>query len=408
MIFIFKEGDACLTIYILLSGSVKLNSVINKSQIEITLLQKNSFVDEIAFSKNERRTFTAIALEPSKVMTLNEKSFDVLPHHIQIILLNNLSKTNALNAQLLRLKIDESTEVISHLSSYIKKIAFDRSDLCAKSGIIQNTLKRFPRLPVYATRLTELIMDENISVEQVVALAKADPSLVAATLKTINSPYYNLSYKVSDFQHAVMFLGFNMIYQIAVDGSLDNIMPKTEKFQKLRSHAILTASLGVEIGLQCMLQKPLIMNTIGMLHNIGKSFILLNEDQSSYSILSHMFDDAKIGSLLLREWKLPDKVCSAIEYYHFPEFAPPEEIPSEYRDLVSVLYLARLMHDHIQTKKAKEIPTPFLNHYLKSLNIQKSFHSFTKEQVLPIFRKRLDTLPEELRSLLVMSDNRNI
>lgn len=400
---IFKEGDACLTLYILLSGSVKLNNVLNKPQIEITLFQKNSFIDEIAFSKNEKRAFTAIALEPSKVMAINEKSFDILPRHIQIILLNNVSKTTAFNAQLLRLQMNESTEVINCLSSYIKKIDFNRDNLYSKSEIIQNTLKSFPRLPVYATRLTELIMEENISVEQVVELAKADPSLIATTLKTINSPYYNLSYKVSDFQHAVMFLGFNMIYQIAIDGSLDNIMPKTENFQKIRTHSISTAFLGVEIGLQCMLQKPLIMNTIGMLHNIGKSFILLNTDLSSSSMFCNMLDDAKIGSLLLKEWNLPDKVCLAIEYYHFPEFAPPEDIPLECRDVVSVLYLARVIHENIQTKKVKEIQTPFLNHYLKALNIQKSFHSFIKEQLYPSFRRRIDTLPEELRGLLVMS-----
>ncbi len=397
---IFKEDTVDETLYILISGSVKLYNSTKNHQIEITLSHKNSFIDETAFIKNKRRLFSSVALEPSTVMAINEKSFELLPQHTKLNLLKNLTNVTAFNSQSLRYQIAESNEMVSYLSSYIKQIYNKRSDLCEKSEIIHNTLKKFPRLPIYATRLTELLLTENASTKEIVDLAKTEPSLVADTLKAINSAYYNLAYKVPDFQHAVMLLGFNKIYQIAMDSSISNLMPKTQEIQTLRSHSLIVAALGVEIATQCSIQKPLIMNTIGMLHNIGKNVVLLLDKEQPYlSILFEMLDDAKLASLLLKEWNIPDKVHLSIEYYHLPEFASPEEIPLECRDFVSALYLARLIQDLLQKKKESEIRAPFMNEYLKALNIKKSFHSFARE-TLHALKKKADTFPEDIRGLL--------
>lgn len=397
---IFKEDIVDETLYILISGSIKLYNSAKKHQIEIILSHKNSFIDETAFIKNKKRLFSCFALEPSTVMAISEKDLDLLPQHIKLNLLKNLNNSNALNSLSLRYQIAETNDIISYLSSYIKQLSNERSDLCEKSEIIQNTLKKFPRLPVYAMKLTELLLEENTSIKEIVDLAKTEPSLIADTLKTINSAYYNLTYKVSDFQHAAMLLGFNKIYQIAIDSSISNLMPETQEFRLLRSHSLLTAALGVEIAMHCMIQKPLIMNTIGMLHNIGKNVvILLNKEQPYLSILFNMLDDAKLASLLLREWNIPDKVHHSIEYYHLPEFVSPEEITLEYRDLVSTLYLARLIQNLLEKKKESEIRTPFLDRYLKTLNIKKSFQGFTKE-ILSSLKKKADTFPEDIRVLL--------
>lgn len=395
---IFKEGDIDKNLYILLSGSIKLTKTTDKHSVEIIIQHKGSFIDENAFKST---LYSAVALEPSTILVFNEKSFEVLPHHIQIIILKNLSRFAAFNVQNLRQQIAEKTDIITSLVSYTKELYLERNNLCSQAQIIQSALKSFPRLPVYAMKLTELLLDEKVPIDRVIELAKADPSLVAAILKTVNSPFYNFPHNISDFEHAVMFLGFNKIYQTVIDSSINDIMPQTEEFYKFRSHSLLIASLAFETAMQCKMHKPLIMNTIGMLHNIGKiTILLLNKKQLSNSIISPMLDDAMIGALLLKEWNLPDKICLTIEYYHFPEFAPPEEIPLECRDMVSILYLARLLYDYTQRKKEKEIGTIFLGKYLKALDIKTPFRNFAKEYILPSIRKRADTLPLNIRAML--------
>lgn len=398
---IFKEDTIDETLYILISGLVKLSNSISMPKIELKLSNKNIFIDESTFIKNRKRLFSAVTLEPSTVMAINEKNFELLPQNLKLSLLKNLCNFTAFNNQALQFQIAESNEMVSYLNSYIKKFHTERSEMCEKSEMIQNILKKFPRLPPYATRLTELLLDEKISVQEAIELAKTDPSLVADTLKTINSAYYNLTHKVTDFQHAVMFLGFNKIYQIAMDCSISNLMPNTEEFRRLRHDSILRAAIGVEIALQCGMQKPLIMSTIGMLHNIGKNIVfLLSKEQPFLSIFFKTLDDAKLGSMLLKEWNLPEIICNTIEYYQMPKFAPPEEIPLECRDLVSALYLASLIQDYLEKKKDIETKTFYLDKYMNRLKIKKSFHSFAKDNVFNVLRKKIDTFPEDIRALL--------
>ncbi|MCX8030719.1 MAG: HDOD domain-containing protein [Thermodesulfovibrionales bacterium] len=395
-----KENVVDNTIYILLSGSVKLFTTYNDQNIEIIISQKNSFIDSPFFNKSLKKAFSAVTLEPSSIMAINEKTFELLFPQIKTGILKNLSSFLAINYLSLIRRLASSTTVVTHLSSYIKDFYKAKADLCAKSELIEKLIKKIPRLPAYSLRLTELLMDDNASVQDVIEIAKTDPSLIADTLKTINSAYYNLSYKVSDFQHAVMFLGFNKIYQIAIESSLNSFMPATEEFQKLQSQSILVASLGYEIALQCTIQKPVILNTIGMLHNIGKSLILLfSKEQPFLSILFNMLDDAKIASLLLKSWNMPKRVYLPIEYQHLPEFLPPEDLDSEFKELITVLYLAKVMAISLQRNKEDILSTTFADKYLASLNIKKSMPSFTREMLLNI-KKKIETFPEEIRLLL--------
>jgi len=63
------------------------------------------------------------------------------------------------------------------------------------SDKVEYILQRVQRLPLYASRLLNLLSNETVSANEVVQLLKSDPSLVAMVMKLVNSGYYNLRNK---------------------------------------------------------------------------------------------------------------------------------------------------------------------------------------------------------------------
>lgn len=134
---IFKEDVIDETLYILLSGAVKLYCIYKDQSIEVIISQKNSFVDLPAFNNTSKKTHSAIALEPSTVLAINEKTFEALPQQIKIGLLKNLSSSTANNSNSFILRLANTTDTMSKLSSYIKTFYNEKSDLCKKSELTQ-------------------------------------------------------------------------------------------------------------------------------------------------------------------------------------------------------------------------------------------------------------------------------
>ncbi len=49
---------------------------------------------------------------------------------------------------------------------------------------------------------------------------------------------------------------------------------------------------------------------------------------------------AIVGSILARKWNLPEQICNVLEYHHYPNTFPFEEIPENLREDVSILNIA--------------------------------------------------------------------
>ena len=104
-------------------------------------------------------------------------------------------------------------------------------------------------------------------------------SVLLNFLSVYFSSYYNLRNKVSDIQHGVLLLGFNQIYQIIISDGLGKIMPNTRSFREIQYHSIIVSSISYEISLLCEL-KPVTTSTISLLHDIGKSLVLLLKEKN--------------------------------------------------------------------------------------------------------------------------------
>ncbi len=224
-------------------------------------------------------------------------------------------------------------------------------------------------------------------------------------LKTVNSAFYSLRSKVSDFHHALTLLGFNQVYQIAVDTGIRSTMPKTPEFQELQFHSILVSFINFELSCLCKMNKPVSDSTIGLLHDIGQSVILLLRNQNpKVAFLVDLMDQSKLGSLLLEKWNIPDFVFRTLEYQEYPNIFHPEQIPLKYRNNVAVLYVSHLCSEYMQGKREYELTTPYLIEYMTLLGLsERTISKLVRKQILPRLSKQMSNFPKNVRQFL--SDN---
>jgi len=275
------------------------------------------------------------------------------------------------------------------------------------SEMVEDILNRVKRLPPYASRLLNLLGSDAACADKVIDLIKMDPSLVAMVMKSVNSSYYNLRSKVNDLHHAVLLLGFNQIYQLVIREAVRSRMPNRAEFQKIQSHSVILSIVAYELALSCNLM-PVTLCTVGLLHDIGKSLLLLLKERNPrFGSFFEMLDDCKIGSHLLRKWNLPRIVCGTIEYQRHPEFSPPEAIPGEFRKSVAVIYAAHLAYDYMSGMRENELPKAFFSGYMDLIDApETSVDKLVKGRVFRSIVRKIDTLPEEAKKFFELSIER--
>jgi HD-like signal output (HDOD) protein len=407
--YLFKEGELDNTLFFIQDGSVRVVRSSYGIDTDIARLGKGECIGEIAFTKNTRRTASIIALEPSVFLGLTPKAIDTLKPEIRSIIYRNLNiiASYRVNELAERGVILETRN--KQLVSYIKNSARRISSNYGDSEIVQNILNKFPELPAYTTRMMESLVEEKIPANEVVELARSDPSLVGIVLKTINSPEYKMQSGIADIPHAVRILGVNQVYQIIIGKGFKSAMPDTEEFRLLYLHSNLISLISYEISVLTKMKQPVLLSTIGLLHDVGKSVIMLLSEQYSKSLeLLDAMDDTMIGAMLLKKWNLPASIHQSVEYQSYPDFSPPSEVPPECTENVAILHMAHLCLDYLSRGphdgKIKTPGGPYTDLYMKSLNIaEKSPAEFIEKHVLPDLCKKLGTFPVSVKHFLEKS-----
>jgi HD-like signal output (HDOD) protein len=228
-----------------------------------------------------------------------------------------ISSKNINNAQYL-------SEKNSRLISYINDLN-DRHKKTISSELIQGIIKKIPKIPSHRHAILSKLMNENTSIQEVTDSVQRDPALVGMILKTVNSSYYGLAQKISDVHHAIIYLGFNNVYQLIVSQTIKSVIENNAEFDNIQSHATLIAIIGHEVSKLSKKSRPMTIMTTGLLHDIGKAVIfLLKNKYTNIQELFAMLDDATIGARLLQSWGLPEQIYDVIEQHRLPEFCPPE------------------------------------------------------------------------------------
>ena len=407
---LIKAGDIDQTIYLILSGKIRIMEVVERQAKGAVFLHKGDWIGGFGLVRKIHRTASVVAAEPSSVMAVNRKTLDALEEKIQLFFFKHLN-----NLAIERIgQLEERNKELSNKNiKLIKDIYRERTkgitDL-QHSEMVQNILKKVPKLPVFVTTLANDLIGGRISSMEVAEQIKRDPSLVGIILKTINSVYYGFQKKISDIHHATVLLGFNELYQLVIAEGVRQTMPDIPSFQELHSHCVAISQISFVLSQETRVGKPVQMATIGLMHDIGQIVILLLKKQNpKLAMFIDSLDRSQMGGLLLKSWNLPNVIWKSIEFQSFPEFAHPTNIPAEILDNTAVLYLSHLCYDIYQNKLEHELHTTFLDEYKQLLNLEKySVVDIAYGHVLPSLSKKINSLPMSLRKLIVEQTKRHL
>ena len=392
-----RKGALDQMAFVILDGNMKIVQGPKTHQKTIAVISKGGLIEAMTIAGDPVRMTSVIATEPTRVMALDKDTIDSLNEKTQLSIYKRLAHLS--DERIRMLKKSENNLLVKNIQ--LKEDIFNfRSPLKTdfhQSEIIKGIIKKVPRLPAFATTLSSQLFTREL-VDQI----KRDPALVAIVLKTINSAFYGFQKKISDIHHAVVLLGFEQIYQVVIAEGIRRTMPNTAKFKALHLHSEIISHIAFMLSLESSHGHPAEMASLALLHEIGRIVIQLLKDQNpKLAALVEALDQAQLGSLLLKEWNLPDILWKSVEFQSYPEFSSPHHVPEELRYNVTLLYLSHLCYDLFQGKIDQKLSTTFLDEYIELTNWQGlTLEEIARERLLPAMVKKSSTYPLPLRQLI--------
>ncbi len=197
-------------------------------------------------------------------------------------------------------------------------------------------------------------------------LISNDASIAAAVLKTVNSPFYGLNRKITSVQQAVSALGLKNIGSLVMGLALRNSVAVKgmdhywESTNRTAEYAVMLArQLGLrnvdEIQLYVLFHDsamPLLLQRfpdyLDTMKRIPSTpWIQITDMEDSRHNTNHV----AVGSLLARNWGLPDNVREAIQWHHDTSVFDGIAVSNEIRTLIAVGHIA----DHIQEMTSRQL-----------------------------------------------------
>ena len=202
----------------------------------------------------------------------------------------------------------------------------------------------------------DVINDPHSSAKDLKDIIEIDPPLTARVLKVANSAYYYSLRKISEIKRAVIWIGFDMLKEIALSQKVCEVFDQNEFIggysrSLLWKHSIAVALLGKMICRREFGERGENAYAAGLLHDIGiiveHQFLendfrdILDKAElerknlsvSEYEVLGYTHTD--IGEVLTEHWGFPDELIVAIGNHHNPDNAP-----QEFSKFASTLYIA--------------------------------------------------------------------
>jgi hypothetical protein len=118
-------------------------------------------------------------------------------------------------------------------------------------------------------------------------------------------------------------------------------------------------------------------------------------------ILLDSLNHVQLGALLLKEWGMPDILMRCVESQSYPENLPPDMLPLEVRNNVTILYLSHLCLDLLNRTSGEASSDLFLKEYLKIFGWERlGVDGVLKQHLLPTLTKSIEGYPVPFKELI--------
>jgi len=219
--------------------------------------------------------------------------------------------------------MEQNNDKKEKLENIVKLV--NDSDISSIKSVVSNIINTINNPSSTAKELKEII--------------QIDPPLTAKVLKLANSAYYSTRSKISEIEHAVIWVGYDAVKELALNQKVCEIFDKDESIEGysrylLWKNSIAVALLGKMIFRREFGEKGEDIYAAGLLRNIG----IIAEDQFLQSDFGNTlkmaknnkknltfaenglfgYDHTDVGMEIAIDWKFPHELIKCIGFHHNP------------------------------------------------------------------------------------------
>lgn len=213
----------------------------------------------------------------------------------------------------------------------------------------KDLLALIPRLPVYpaaAVKALATLAKPDVHLSELEQISEADQVLAGQLLQAANSSFFSPRYQLKTVRDAISYIGIDQARSILSTAALRPLFGD-QKLKQLWVHSIETAQVAERIAELSHKISPREAFLAGLVHDVGRLAISLLPPAASEAyerltakgcevtiaeLVLFGFDHAEVGAEVLRIWKFPPELVTAVRNHHNPDHVTS--------DLAALLYVA--------------------------------------------------------------------
>jgi len=192
---------------------------------------------------------------------------------------------------------------------------------------------RMPAFPRSVQQILQMTRDVNCSPKDLVRVIDHDPVVTVKILRVVNSAYYALPRQITSINHAVVYMGFNSLKNLALSIAAIGMLPKDNvagfDAHQYLLHSLTTANIAKMLAPRVNVD-PTDCFIAGLLHDFGKvvfahhlpkefrqALAMSEWGQSSLHLsLRDVIgtDHAVVGAMLVEKWHFAAPLVETIRH----------------------------------------------------------------------------------------------
>jgi putative nucleotidyltransferase with HDIG domain len=202
------------------------------------------------------------------------------------------------------------------------------------------SIRHVPAFPMTIQKVTELLRNENYSVQEVTDVIKFDQAITANILRMCNSAYFGVRSRIGTLNEAVVYLGKENIIKAVQTSGVSRFFKKTAEGYVPRASDLWTHSVSVALMSQILFKRIYqreqpVLYTAALLHDVGKVILgeyvhkffdkimgLVGQEGCSFLEAEEKLfgiNHATIGGKIAEQWNFPEEISTAIRLHHRPD-----------------------------------------------------------------------------------------